>query len=66
MQKYEPEASRLLFLRDRGGLGEAIEFAKRTMMIYRRLVLSKDRSKAERKQFIQSYLAFKHFLRDHT
>jgi hypothetical protein len=62
---YHPETDRLNFLINRGGIGEAMEFAERTMKIYRRVVLSKDRSKEDRRTFVQSYLAFKHFLRNH-
>jgi hypothetical protein len=66
MDRYQPETSRLTFLRDRDGLAGAIEFARRTMVTYRRVVVGKDRSKEDRRQFVESYLAFKRFLKDNT
>lgn len=66
MDKYQPETGRLAFLQDRDGLAGAVDFARRTMAIYRRVVVSKDRGKQERRTFVESYLAFKRFLKDNT
>jgi hypothetical protein len=66
MDRYKPETDRLTFLQGRDGLAGAIDFARRTMVIYRRVVVSKDRSKEDRRTFVESYLAFKRFLRDNT
>jgi len=62
--KYYPESGRLQFLADRDGIEGAIEFAGRTMVSYRRAVVLKKVPRENRRGFIQSYLAFKQFLRD--
>lgn len=65
--KYEPETDRLQFIIARDGIDEAIIFAYRTMVAYRRAVLSKQimYDSDKRRTFIESYLAFKRFIDDH-
>ena len=66
------EQSRLQFYIDRDGMSGAIEFAKQTMKIYRKAVLTSRKRGYQkpsfaslpeyRKSFIESYLSFKSFL----
>jgi len=68
------ETERLNFIEARDGKAAAIEFAQRTMAIYRKSVLqSRKRGFAKphhasipeyRETFIESYLAFKEYLRN--
>lgn len=68
----EKEAERLKFIEERDGKQAALEFALRTMRIYRKAVLTSRKrgfSKPHhasleqyRRSFIESYLAFKRYL----
>jgi hypothetical protein len=68
------ETSRLEFIKNRDGLDAAIDFAKRTLVAYRKAVLcSRKRGVATphhaslpeyRRTFIESYCAFKSFLEE--
>ena len=71
--KYEPEAHRLRLLVERDGLPSAVEFARTTKASYRRATLhglsrSRDMRIATnlRRGYIESYLAFKRFEKDHS
>jgi len=66
IDNYEPEASRLAFLIERDGLEEAVVFAARTKVAYRRKVLEGKLDTNMRRGFIESYLAFKSFEKDHA
>ena len=59
------EISRLQFIEKRDGITEAINFAKRTMVSYRRMVLSKRPKRSLRKSFIESYITFKKYIAQH-
>ena len=64
--KPPPERDRLMFIVETQGFEAALDFAKRTMVSYRRAVLSKIgmcTTKRGRASFIESYLAFKKFIR---
>lgn len=62
---YQPETERLKFIYDRDGYDGVVDFAKRTMKIYRQAVIRHDGfARSKRKLYIQSYLAFKQFLYD--
>lgn len=64
--RYQPESNRLQFLLDRDGLKETYDFAKRTMVSYRRQILdNRVTSQQTRKEFYQSYRALKQFVLDH-
>ncbi|MCK5611598.1 hypothetical protein KAR91_57540 [Candidatus Pacearchaeota archaeon] len=54
------EFDRLSFLIKRDGLEKAKEFARRGVNAYRKTILSK-KSLIHRREFIESYLAFKRF-----
>lgn len=54
------ESDRIAFIENRDGKPAAVEFAKRTMGLYRRHVL-KYRGLIARKSFILSYLDFKEY-----
>lgn len=59
------EQQRLDFLIDRDGMEGALEFARRTMVSYRRYVLDRKRCVRElRPIFIKSYLDFKRFIEE--
>ena len=62
------EQTRLDFLIERDGLEGAISFAARTRDIYRSHVLYMKRTfkRDGRKAYVQSYLAFKQFVRDNS
>lgn len=60
------EQRRIEFLIGRDGLPQATEWARRTMLIYRRAVLNRDhfaRTHPYRHRFIIAYLDFKRWLR---
>jgi len=60
------ETSRLNFLIQRDGMEGALEFARRTLVSYRRHVLSGKFDKLMmRRGFIESYLTFKRFIKQH-
>ena len=73
---YDIENDRLAFIEQRDGLVEAIAFAQRTLKTYRTCVLcSRKRGFSKphhasipeyRRTFIQSYLSFKSFLKEHS
>ena len=68
MLHYEPEADRLIVLVRRDGLVATVEWARRTRNIYRVAVLDRGHhasTRFYRRGFIQSYLAFKRFVKDH-
>lgn len=68
------EGQRLAFIEASDGLSAAVEFAQRTLRIYRRAVLtSRKRGHVKphhasipqyRREFIESYCAFKRYLSD--
>ena len=70
------EKQRLDFIIERDGLVEAVAFAKRTMVVYRKSVLiSRKRGFDKphhasfiefRRNFIQSYCDFKRFIKDNS
>ena len=62
------EQTRLDFLIDRDGLEGALEFARRTRDIYRSHVLFMKRKfmRDGRAAYVQSYLAFKRFIRENS
>lgn len=64
MTDYGVETNRLNFLIERDGIDGAVEFAKRTLVSYRRAVVNRDITRDKRQGFIESYLAFKRFLHD--
>lgn len=64
-EKYQPETARLTFLIERDGMVGAIDFAARTKVSYRRKVLEGKLDTHMRRGFIESYLAFKRFVRDY-
>ncbi len=64
--RYGIEANRLRFMVERDGLEEALEFAVRTRMGYRRHILQEKAPRELRRGFIQSYLAFKRFINDYA
>ena len=70
------EKQRLDFIIERDGLVEAVAFAKRTMVVYRKSVLKSQKRGFEkphhasfrefRRKFIQSYCDFKRFISDNA
>ena len=62
------EQTRLDFLIDRDGLEGAVAFARQTRDIYRSHVLYMKRTfkRDGRAAYVQSYLAFKRFVRDNS
>ena len=62
---YGCETQRLNLIVERYGLEEAISFAKRTIVAYRRVVLYKQILPDKSHLFVESYLAFKRFIRDY-
>lgn len=70
------EKQRLDFIIERDGLNEAVVFAKRTKVIYRKAVLMSRRRGYEkphhasfrefRSKFIQSYCDFNRFIKDNS
>jgi hypothetical protein len=81
MTRYGIEAERLSFLEQRGGVPDALDFAKRAYMVYRTNLLLKRKvlnargmqDKKEsyvthreyRRMFIESCLAFRLYITDH-
>lgn len=60
------EVPRIIFLIDRDGVNSAIEWVRRTLCIYRSSVLNHKHfasSHEYRRRFIESYLSFKHWLK---
>jgi hypothetical protein len=64
MTPSESEARRLMFIEERVGLSAALEFAKRTLWIYRKAVLNPKHFASTphyRRSFIESYLFLKRY-----
>jgi hypothetical protein len=59
----QTETDRLQFILDRDGLEEALSFAERTLIIYRRHVIGKYCTRENRRAFVCSYLDFKRFIK---
>lgn len=82
MMRYGIETERLAFLEQRGGVPDALDFARRAYGVYRTNLLLKRRvlnargmqDKREsyvthreyRRAFIESCIAFRRYIRDHT
>jgi hypothetical protein len=62
---YGVERGRLEFLTQRDGLEGALEFAKQTMVLYRKHVVFRYVPRDNKRTFVESYLAFKRFIKDH-
>lgn len=63
------ETQRLKFLIERDGMEGALDFARRTLVSYRRHVLARRRLRFDknlRLPFAQSYLAFKRFILENS
>ena len=57
------EKERLKFLINRDGIDDACLFAHQTMTSYRRYILRSNSNKQSKQPFIDSYRAFKQFIR---
>lgn len=65
-EQYFPESNRLQFIYERDNLEEAYNFARKTLPIYRNHVLKRKYDVLnKRRTFIESYLAFKKFIKDY-